>query len=300
MALDDGLRSFITSRGETTTRIAEPHDVVIVGETHAFLMHEENSAIRTRASVRLVLELLGYGRYRYFANEGFLNAGPVRVGIRDYWRDGTLPPPFDPAATGLSQEEIARRVLTRRYKPILDFLRTNPRYILSIGSRIDGPARHRRLAQHFFEEMGDRRINMRTPGVMLLGALHAAAAPFEDGEKTTRMILEERGYRCVSILVLTDFAPDDTDPDDLFFPLPIADVPAAATSVVRLNSGFVRTVDDLVGVRLTAVASTTPVTIPTDRQSVVNQPSPFRLIRSRWSSRNTVADQYEYIVLQKA
>jgi hypothetical protein len=162
MALDDDLRAYVSKRGQPTTEITESHDIVIVGEIHAFLLDEETSGIRTKATVRLVRELLRNSRYRYFANEGFLNAGPVRVGIRDYLRGGRLPPAFDPAATGVEIQEIAKRVLTRRYQPILDDLRANPRYVLSIGSRLGGPARDHRLAQHFVEEMRDRGLGTHT------------------------------------------------------------------------------------------------------------------------------------------
>jgi hypothetical protein len=300
MALDDDLRAYISRRGQPTTDIIESHDMVIVGEIHAFLQHEVTSAIRTTATVRLILELLRNPRYQYFANENFLNAGPVRIGIRNYLQGRGLPPAFDPAAAGMDVQEIAERVITRRYQPVLDYLRAHPRYILSIGSRLDGPVRDARIAQHLFEEMHDRGLGPHSPGIILLGAAHAAAAPFVAGLKTTRMILEERGYKCVSIFVLTDLAPDG-DADDFVIPLPIADVPAAATSILRPGSGFVQTPDGVTALRLTSLAANTPVTIPTDRrQSVVNQSSSFHLVRTTWSTINSLAEQYEYIVLQKS
>jgi hypothetical protein len=113
------------------------------------------------------------------------------------------------------------------------------------------------------------------------------------------MILEQRGHKCVSILVLTDFT-GGSEADDLVFPLGLADVPADATSIMRSGSAFVRAADGLTGLRLTLLSTANPLTIPTDRQSVVNQRSPFHNVRRRASSTNSLADQYEYVVLQKA
>jgi hypothetical protein len=87
---------------------------------------------------------------------------------------------------------------------VLHFLRANPRYVLSIGSRSSGPIRHRRLAQHFFEEGADRRITPSIRGVLLLGAAHASAVRDSDGA-TTRMLIEKNGYACVSVRIITDF-----------------------------------------------------------------------------------------------
>jgi hypothetical protein len=115
---------------------------------------------RSRA-VRLLRELLKNLRFRYFANESFLNAGSGRRALRDYWQSGTLPPAFDnsdPAQAALVGEDLARRVLTRRFQAVLDDLKVHPRYILPIGSRSDGAGRDRRLAQHFLEEARDRGI----------------------------------------------------------------------------------------------------------------------------------------------
>lgn len=53
----------------------------------------------------------------------------------------TLPPAFDPRQTDLDIEKVGTRVLVRRYLPVLDFIRANSRYILSIGSLIDGEGR---------------------------------------------------------------------------------------------------------------------------------------------------------------
>ena len=281
MALRDDLTAYIAQHGRPKLAVAEKHNVAIIGETHAFL-GSDVSAIRAAATVRLLLELLGNPRYRYFGNESFLNAGPVRRGVQDYWRRATLPPPFDPTLTNLDIQEIGRRVLTRRFQPVLDFLRANPRYILSIGSRVEGRARDRRLAQHFFEEMADRKLHPAIPGVLLVGANHAAAKPVVN-EATTRMILQQRGYKCLSIRVLTDFMREG-DADD---------------AVVPVVEGPVTSPAQVTDIRLTSLVAQSPWTVPTDRPSPTHQPSPFR--RVAFPNHDTsVAEQFEYIVLQKA
>ena len=288
MAPIDDLRAYIAQHSQKETNIAEKHTVAIVGETHEPFLHP--AAIRTTASVRLLLELLRNQRYRYFANESFLNAGPVRLGVRDYWRSAALPPPVDPSITNADNlsdreiEEIGKRVLTRRFQPILDFLRGHPRYILSIGSMIGaGPARDLRLAQHFFEEMEDRKLSPGIPGVLLLGVHHASAVSVNDWA-TTRMLLEKRGCKCVSICVLTDFEANG-QADDAVFPL-ISNTPV--TSIAQVTS-----------VRLTSLVTATPVTVPTD-QRLGSLPSPFRSFTFAEGSDKSVAEQFEYIVLQKA
>src|SRR6266849_7079774 len=87
------------------------------------------------------------------------------------WLRAVLPPEFDPAAPGadaMDDQERGRRLIPRRFQPVLDDLRAKPRYVLSIGSRMGGAIRDRRLAQHFFEEVADRGIARKTPGVLLL------------------------------------------------------------------------------------------------------------------------------------
>src|SRR5712671_2374793 len=154
MTLRDDLRAYILANGRPAITLGAA-EVVIVGETHGFL----TAPIRTTAMRRLVRELLGDPRFRYFGNESFLNAGPVRQAIRDYWLRAVLPPEFDPAAPGadaMDDQERGRRLIPRRFQPVLDDLRAKPRYVLSIGSRMGGAIRDRRLAQHFFEEPARR------------------------------------------------------------------------------------------------------------------------------------------------
>ena len=172
----------------------------------------------------------------------------------------------------------------RRFQPVLDYLRANPRFVLSIGSMIaSGPARDRRLAQHFFEEVADRGMSPGVPGVLLLGAHHASAVPAEEWP-TTRMLLEKRGHRCVSILVLTDFV-GQGDGDDTVMPL-VRDEP-------------VTRIEQVTGIRLTSLAATAPVAIPTDRPSGTNEPRPFRRV-TFGNNGKSMAEQYEYVVLHKA
>lgn len=282
MALENDLREYITQHGTAAPDVAAWQGPVIVGEIHQFL-RSGDAPIRSVASVRLLRELLKNLRFRYFANESFLNAGPGRRGVHDYWQKGTLPPTFDnsdPAQAALDDQEVARRVLTRRFQAVLDDLKASPRFILPIGSRQGGAVRDRRLAQHFFEEALDRGIAKQTPGVVLLGLSHAGATAFHAGRATTRMILEQQGYRCVSILLLTDFmrASDNTIDDTV---IPLADSTAT--------------------IRLAGLASKNPVSIRTDHAMPAGKTNPFRQIALEGSdSGRSLAEQFEFVVIQKA
>ncbi len=229
--------------------------------------------------------------YRYFANESYLNAGPVRVGVRNYLRDGSLPPKFDPKPTSVDLMaiariifdpkemdrdllEIARRMLPRRYQPVLDLSCANPRYVLPIGTSIlDGAARDARMAQHLFEEIADRRMSAVTPGIVLLGAVHASAVPTA-GWPTTRMLIEKRGYKCVSIRVLTDFE-SDGNVDDAVVPL--------GTDLTKVSSGDI--------IRLTSLVAKTPVTIPTsaDGQTAHSVRSTSAQTTIRWLMSSSIS-----------
>jgi hypothetical protein len=281
MALADDLRDYMALHGTATTDVGAWAGPVIVGETHQFM--KGDAPIRSVASVRLLRELLKNLRFRYFANESFLNAGSGRRALRDYWQSGTLPPAFDnsdPAQAALVGEDLARRVLTRRFQAVLDDLKVHPRYILPIGSRSGGAGRDRRLAQHFLEEARDRGIARATPGVVLLGVLHAAATPFDGSRATTRMVLEEQGYRCVSILVMTDFArTSDNTIDDAVIPL----------------SGPVAIM------RLAGLANKSLISVRTDHAMPAGKTNPFRQIALATSeSGRSLAEQFEFVVIQKA
>ncbi len=179
MTLRGDLLNYMARNGRDSIALGES-EVVMVAELHARLRTNVGAA-RTPVMLRLVRELLADQRFRYFGNESFQNAGPVRPAIRDYWVRAALPPGFDSAAPGaaaMDAQEVGRRVMPRRFKPVLDDLRARPRYLLSIGSRSGGDDRDRRLAQHFLEEVSDRGIDRHTPGVLLLGAAHAAATIF--------------------------------------------------------------------------------------------------------------------------
>ena len=280
MALADDLRDYMAQHGTATTDVGAWAGPVIVGETHQFMTGD--APIRSVASVRLLRELLKNLRFRYFANESFLNAGSGRRALRDYWQSGTLPPAFDnadPAQATLAGEDLALRVLTRRFQPVLDDLKIHPRYILPIGSRMDGVGRDRRLAQHFLEEARDRGIARSTPGVVLLGVLHAAARPFNDNRATTRMILEEQGYRCVSIQVMTDFTrTKDNTIDD---------------AVIPLSGPFAI-------MRLAGLATKSPISVRTDHAMPAGKTNPFRQIALATSdSGRSLAEQFEFVVIHK-
>jgi len=281
MALTDDLKDYITRNCTNTTVIKEKHNVAIVAETHAFL-RTNISEIRTKATVRLLLELLADVKYKYFANESYTNKGPIRTGVDEYMKSKTLPPVFDPKQTDLDVEEVGKRVLVRRYQPVLDFIRAHPRYILDIGTIIDGEARDAALAQNFSDEFKARGLHAGDAGVLLLGTHHAAAV--SDSQKpTVRMILEKGGLSCVSIRSLTDFQKPGDTPDDV--------VVETTKPLDRLTEG------DLI--RLTSLVDKTPVTIATNRGWTNDRASPFRRV-TFGSSKVSVAEQFEYIVLQKA
>jgi hypothetical protein len=282
MALVDDLKDYVALNATTETNITEKHSVAIVAEIHAFL-ERTDSEIRTRATVRLLLELLNDVKYRYFANESYMNKGLVRTGVRAYVRDKSLPPAFDPKAAGVDLEDIAQRVLVRRYQDVLDFIRAHPRYILSIGTRTaDGPPRDTRLAQHFFEEIADRKLNLGIPGLLLLGRFHGAKTA-DRAWATTRNILEKHGFSCVSLHVVTDFINKTDTPDDLVIPIGTELKSAKPADMIRLTS----------------LVTKTPMTIPTDRPWTQGRPSPFRKV-TFGQSQVPVTSQFEYIVVQKA
>ena len=283
MTLRDELLNYMARNGRDAIALEKP-EVVIVGEIHGYLTSDE-AAVRTAATMRLLRELLADPRFRYFACELFQNAGPVRPAIRDYWLHAALPPRFvhntAPGAAPMDVQEIGRRVMPRWFQPVLDDLRARPRPVLSIGSRMDGlDVRDRRIAQHFFEEVSDRGIARGTPGVVLVGAAHAAATPFgwrpASLQPTTRMILERRGYRCTSIRVITDFvSPYGGGGDDIVVPLASGKLPE-----IRLGS----------------------LTLPSRIcfSTRASRDSPFFRVRDKYClSGQSLAEQYEFMVLQR-
>jgi hypothetical protein len=284
MALTDDLKDYIARNSTTRTEIKENHNVAIVGEWHAVL-NRAGTEIRTKAVVRLLLELLADPKYRYFANENYLRKGPIGQGVENYLRNKVLPPAFDPKQTDLDVEEIGRRVLVRRYQPVLDFLRIHPRYILSIGSPIvvSNPARDAELAQNFFGEFMARDLGPGDLGVLLLGASHAERVSHK-GWPNVRMELEKRGFNCVSIYVVTDLIQEpNAVPDDAVFD--------------RDKAPGQRQPNDII--RLTSLVDRTPVTIATNRVWAGNQESPFWRV-SLFETNVPLPTLFEYIVLQKA
>jgi hypothetical protein len=276
VTLRDDLLNYIARNGRDAISFERPN-VVIIGESHGYL-RSNDAAVRTTTTVRLLRELLIDQRFRYFGSEYFLNAGPIRRAIRDYWVHHALPPGFDdtaPGADAMDLLEVGRRVIPRWFQPVLDDLRARPRHILSIGSLVNGGIRDRRLAQHFFEEVSDRGITRDTPGVLLLGAAHAAATPFIMGQTTTRMILEHHGYHCTSINVITDY--DNAGVSD--------DI------VVPLASG-----GKLPNIRLGSLTLPSRICFSTR----ASRDSPFFRVRDRdCHSGQSLAEQYEFVVLQR-
>jgi len=179
MALSDDLKDYIAQNSDTKTSIPDQHVVVIVGETHAPTEDiTGKSAVRTKTSTRLVQELLFDPKYRYYGSEYLDNAGPERRSVRQFLHDGTLPPQYDPSKdSGIGDVEKKRRIFLNRQAPILQNIREHPRYVLNIATDATGSARDARMAMHFFEEIKDRKLNQTVPGILLVGAFHAARLP---------------------------------------------------------------------------------------------------------------------------
>jgi hypothetical protein len=197
-----------------------------------------------------------------FASEHLFNSGPVRRGLQKFLLEGTRPAPvIDPGRLSIDDPDIkniASRVLINRWHLLLDLLRRNPRFALCSGTAI-GRRRDQLLAQNFLEEITDRKLGPGIRGVLQLGANHAKAVS-DTTEPTSRMILEKRGFKCVSIRTLSDFTPESNNaPDDAIFSL--------GTPLDNIMQG------DLI--RLTSLADKTPVTIPRDK-SLSGRPSPLR------------------------
>ncbi len=117
-------------------------------------------------------------------------------------------------------------------------------------------------------------VSVGALGVLLLGAAHAAATPFDMGQMTTRMILERQGYRCTSIRLVTDFSANGRS-DDAVFPM---------------ASGRPT------GIRLGSLALQSPISVSTR----ATRDSPFFRVRDEFSdSGQSIAEQYEFVVLQR-
>ena len=137
MTLRDELLNYMARNGRDAIALEKP-EVVFIGEIHGQI-DWYGDAIRTTVMMRLVRELLTDQRFRYFGNESFQNAGPVRHAIRDYWVHAALPPGFvdntAPGAATKDAQELGRRVMPRRFQPVLDDLRARPRPVLSPSAR---------------------------------------------------------------------------------------------------------------------------------------------------------------------
>ena len=283
MALSDDLKGYIAKNSDTKTVIPNKHSVIIVGETHAPTEDTTGkSEVRTNSSTRLVQELLFDPKFRYYGSEYLDNAGPERRSVRQFLRDGKLPPKYDPSKDAhIGDVEKKKRIFLNRQAPILENIRENPRYVLNIATDATGSARDARMAMHFFEEVKDRKLNHTVPGILLVGSHHAAKTPY-DTWPTMRMILEKHGYQCVSIHIMTDFTASDGVQDDR--------VVSVDTKLDDIKPADV--------IRLTSLVSETPITFPTDRKWDGKQ-SPFRKVTHGYQ-KSSIAEQHDYIVLEKA
>ena len=96
------------------------------------------------------------------------------------------------------------------------------------------------------------------------------------------MILEKHGYQCVSIQIMTDYIASDGVQDDC--------VVSVDTKLDDIKPADV--------IRLTSLVSKTPITFPTDHKWDGKQ-SPFSKVTSG-HQKSSIAEQYDYIVLEKA
>jgi hypothetical protein len=270
MAVLEDLRTYIASHGSAALPPIENPHVVIVGE-----FHSPRAPDRRAISVQIVRKLLLDRQYRFFGNESFFNAGAARENTRQYLRHGVLPPPFDPSNV-TDRSEAGSRIFTREFQPLLDDLRSNPRYVLPIGSRSRGPVRDARIARHFMEELQDRGGTTDMRGVLLLGASHAAARPYHRGQVSTRMILERNGFQCVSMLILTNYV--EHSPDDQVVEI----VPQSSTDTPETG-------------RFSDLFTGTIISVPIRADA-----SPFRRARLEKSDSGvSLANQYEFLILAR-
>jgi hypothetical protein len=267
MALADDLRTYFRTYGHVGPPRFGNKRVVIVGEVHNVL------APRYTVSVAVLRQIFRDGRYRFFANESYFNATIVRTAVRDDWKHGVVPPPYNPASHYTSRYEIAKAVVVDAFHPLLNELKTKHVYVLHIGSRVTGHrARDTSIAHHFVDEMNDRGLSTHTHGVMLVGAAHAAAVPFDTGSSVTmRMHLKHKLYHCVSMLLVTDHV-DQKGIDD---------------RVIKIGSTE--------SVRLTDIVGEQPMSVATHHPN-----SPFRHVILEGSDlTNSIASQYEYVMVHK-
>lgn len=267
MALADDLRAYFVRHGHAGPPDFENPRLILVGEFHG-----SAATRRLDVSVRVLRQIFREGRYRFFANESFLNATVIRRGVREDWQHGILPPPYNPVHPA-GRYEDAKAIFVNAFHPLLNDFKARPAYILHIGSRATGTARDRRLAHHFFEEMHDRGLGTHSQGVLLLGAAHAAAVQFHrDAPVTTRMHLMRKLYPCVSMLLVTDYTRDGSDDD----------------RVIKIGG-------PAESVKLTAVAGPNPISVSTRRVD-----SPFRHVRLDDSDAgHSMSEQYEYVMVAR-
>lgn len=212
MTLRDDLQSWL-NRSDTPVNTIDSMlgltgvQSVMIGENHFF------TAQRINPSVKFLQMLIERGRFRYLANEWFLNAGPARQAVRQLVAPGgTLR-----EVPSRRSERVLARIIPAAFGPVVAAARRRRMFVLSIGSRFrDIRSRDQRLAQHFEETMANRGLSQNAPGVFLLGAAHAGAQPFRQGSRTMRQLLQARGYRFVSVRIVSNRPLSDGVRGDLF------------------------------------------------------------------------------------
>lgn len=225
----------------------------------------ENHSATTR-SADLARRLLENEAYRFIASESFLNAGRFRIEIREFMRG---------ARKSLSSPICA-------YAKLLEHLKRKPRFMLFAGSRAEAN-RDPRLAQHFLDEIADRKLKRTTPGILICGINHGARV-VRGPSKTMRRRLEDAGFGVLGVRL----ASDDFDRAE-----------CRQNRLVRTDTVWPvgETQTDSNAVRLLDLVTTTA-----EYTVVPTRSSPFERVtddRVDGSSSLSVADRYELVVLAK-
>lgn len=240
-------------------------NIVIVGEFHG-----HGAQKRMRASVDFVQNLMRNQELKFFGNESFLNRGVIRQGVRDYLKEGLLPPKYNPEDENLHRQRKGRNLFVNGFKPILDKFKKSPKLVLCIGSAITGKGRDSKIALNFLKEAKKVGLGKHKKGILLLGAAHASAKAWNKTTKTTtRMHLEKKGFKCTSIALLTEYGRDDYFDDQ------------------------VHSEDKQESFRLSNSAGKGLNFVPTRKSE-----SPFEKLMFEGSS-NSIASQFEYLAVVK-
>jgi hypothetical protein len=267
--LVDELKKHIKEKGSSDVENRVETERVNLGRTVVII--SENHSAETR-SVDLVRRLMKNDVFRFIASEYFLNAGELRLEIRNFLR-------------GL-RKSLGNRLCP--YETLLSELKKKPRYILFVGSRRNGTdTRDWRISKHFIEEHADRKLNKATPGILVCGTHHGARVAQEGQLKTARRRIEDAGFKILGALLATNDLDRAT--------LRIFKRDFRTDTVWPVGE----TQTDVNAIRLLDLVSTT------DEYTVVpTKDSPFDRITDVWTegspSSVSIAQRYELVILAKS